>query len=137
MTEDDIRRSPITCRAKVGHPAGNLVLKILKPNETEFQYVDFNEQTTVPYSCMMEIHGTYYPSPDLVINASTVSCQVLPHKPLKGVSDDDLTVNGMVTFIPGTGLILTSIIIYERPLKSPHCSNGLYNAMFSFMFFYF
>ncbi|XP_076453723.1 uncharacterized protein LOC143288929 [Babylonia areolata] len=89
----------ITCKAKVGRPAGHLVLSVKHPDETAFQELNFNEQTTIPLPCTTEARGTFYVSSGALRNGSAVSCAVLPH-PVVGAPADAYDVVHVFNILP-------------------------------------
>ncbi|KAL8623951.1 hypothetical protein ACOMHN_047171 [Nucella lapillus] len=77
----------VTCKAKVGRPAGSLVLAVKHPDEADFRELSFNEQTTIPLSCTTEVRGTFYAGAGSLHNGSSVSCSVVPHSTMEGEAD--------------------------------------------------
>lgn len=99
--ENELVKSPITCQATVGRPAGSLVLKVKNPGEKDFRHLAFNEQTTRAMSCSTAMWGIFYPTTGIVHNASIFSCGVVPHETLATDLTDKLEVSDTFYIIAG------------------------------------
>ena len=100
VIENDVTPFPVTCKAKVGRPAGSLVLSVKHENEADFRELTFNEQTTTPLSCTTEVRGIYYPRAGALRNGSSISCHVVPHETLVDVAGVTANVD-VFNVIPG------------------------------------
>ena len=100
VTENFVAPVAITCKAKVGRPAGSLVLSARNENEADFRELIFNEQSTTPLSCTTEVRGIFYPKPGTLSNGSSISCHVVPHETLSEVADRTASVS-VFKVIPG------------------------------------